>query len=308
MELRHLRYFIAVAEERSFSRAAERLVIAQPPLSQQIRRLEVDLGFPLFQRTSKGVRLTPAGEAFLPAARNVLQATDDARKCAEAAHLGVAGRLSVAYMNSAPYGVLPRLLKAMRDQHGGIRIEVREMAIADQIDALVDGEVDAGILRPPVDDARLASMKLVEEPFVVVLPAGHTLATAAIINLRQLNGEPLVGYPRGHPAGFRERVDAALRNAGISPRVVQEARHVHSLCGLVAGGVGVSIVPAGSRALSIEGVRFVLLDAPELRAETWLAWLRSATAPQVQHLVATAKTIFSHDDRKSNAGVEANER
>lgn len=292
MELRHLRYFIAVAEERSFSRAAERLDIAQPPLSQQIRRLEVALGFVLFERTSKGVRLTQAGAALLPGARSVLQTADDARKAAEAAHLGVAGRLTIAFINSAAYGILPRLLKAYRDAHPHILVDVREKPIADQIDALVEGRVDAGILRPPVDDRRLEAIKLVHEPFVVALPARHVLASRAKLNVRDLQGEPLVGYPRGHLAGFRERIDAALRNAGVTPRFVQEATHVHTLCGLVAGGVGVSIVPVGARVLAIDGVRFVPLTARDLYAEVWLAWSRAATAPQLQDLVAVARGTF----------------
>lgn len=296
MELRHLRYFIAVAEERSFSRAAERLHIAQPPLSQQIRRLEVDLGFALFERTPRGVKLTRAGDALLPGARWVLQAADDARKAAEAAHLGVAGRLTVAFINSSAYGILPRLLKAYRDAHPDIILDVREMSIADQLDALVAGRVDAGILRPPIDDRRLQAIRLVHEPFVVALPAGHVLASRAKLRLQDLQDEPLVGYPRGHPAGFRERIEAALRSAGVTPRVVQEATHVHTLCGLVAGAVGVAIVPAGARVLAIEGVQFVPLSARDLHAEVWLAWLRAASVPQLRALVTVAERIFRNGD------------
>lgn len=292
MELRRLRYFIAVAEERSFSRAAERLDIAQPPLSQQIRRLEAELGFPLFERTTKGVRLTRAGEALLSGARTVLRAAEDARKAAEDAHRGVAGRLSIGYINSAAYDILPRLLRSLGRAHPEIHVDVREMAIADQIDALVDGRVDVGILRPPVDDTRLASVRLVEEPFVVVLPAGHPLASEPLLDLRALEGEVLVGYPRGHPAGFRERIDAALRSAGVTPQVVQEATHVHSLCGLVAGGVGLSVVPMSARGLAIDGVRCVPLRKPELRAEVWLAWSHRAVPPQVQHVVTVANSVF----------------
>lgn len=292
MELRHLRYFIAVAEERSFSRAAERLGIAQPPLSQQIRRLENDLGFALFERTPKGVRLTGAGEALVPEARSVLQAADDARKAAEAAHLGVAGRLTIAFINSAAYGILPRLLKAYRDAHPQILVDVREMPIADQIDALVEGRVDAGILRPPVDDQRLDAIELVHEPFVVALPAGHILSSRSNLDLRELQGEPLVGYPRGHAAGFRERIDAALRSVGVTPRFIQEAAHVHTLCGLVAGGVGASIVPAGARVLAMDGVRFVPLTARDLYAEVWLAWSKVVSGRQVQDFVTVARGIF----------------
>ena len=135
MELRHLRYFLAVAEERSFSRAAERLGIAQPPLSQQIRRLERDLGFPVFERLPKGIRLTPAGEALVSAARSVLQAADEARKTAESAHLGVTGRLVIGFINSAAYSILPRLLRAYSDAHARIKVDAQEMAIAERSDA-----------------------------------------------------------------------------------------------------------------------------------------------------------------------------
>jgi DNA-binding transcriptional LysR family regulator len=292
VELRHLRYFLAVAEERSFSRAAERLRIAQPPLSQQIRRLEKDLGFPVFERTPKGVRLTPAGEALLDGARAVLAAADDARRSAEAASRGLAGRLTLAFMNSAAYQVLPTLLKAFRQAHPGIAVDAREMTIADQMDALVDGRIDAGILRPPVDDARLAAIELAEEPFVVALPSHHGLSAKPRIALTDLEGEALVGYPRGHAAGFRERIDAALRAAGISPRVVQEGTHVHTLCGMVAGGVGAAIVPASARRLAMHDVAFVPLDAPDLHARTWMAWLAASTTPQLQGLVATARSAF----------------
>lgn len=295
MELRHLRYFVAVAEERSFSRAAERLGIAQPPLSQQIRRLERDLGFPLFERLPKGIRLTPAGEALVSGARSALRAADEARQAAEAAHRGVTGRLAIGFINSAAYSILPRLLRAYQDAHAQINVDAREMAIADQVDALVEGRIHAGILRPPVDDRRLEAIKLVHEPFVVAVPAGQVLASRARLTLGDLDAVPLVSYPRGHPAGFRERIDAALRNAGVTPRFVHEATHVHTLCGLVGGGVGVSIVPAGAGVLAMDGVRFVSLAAEDLYAEVWLAWSRIATAPQVHGLVAVARNIFHGD-------------
>jgi DNA-binding transcriptional LysR family regulator len=292
VELRHLRYFLAVADERSFSRAAERLRIAQPPLSQQIRRLEKDLGFPVFERTPKGVRLTPGGEALLDGARAVLAAADDARRSAEAASRGMEGRVSLAFMNSAAYRILPTLLKVFRQAHPGIAVDAREMTIADQMDALIDGRVDAGILRPPIDDARLAAIELAEEPFVVALPTDHRLSTKPRIELPDLQDEALVGYPRGHAAGFRERIDAALRAAGISPRVVQEGTHVHTLCAMVAGGVGAAVVPESAGRLAMHDVAFVPLDAPDLHARTWMAWLAASRMPQLQSLVATAQSTF----------------
>jgi DNA-binding transcriptional LysR family regulator len=291
VELRHLRYFVAIAEERSFSRAAERLSIAQPPLSQQIRRLEAELGFPLFERKPHGVALTRAGEVLLGRARAILLACSEAAADAEAAHRGVAGRLKLAFINSAAYDVLPRLLMAFRKAHPDIEVGVREMIIADQLDALADGSIDAGILRPPVDDARLDALLLAREPFVVALPRGHALRSRSSLTLRDLADEALIAYPRGHPAGFRERIDAALRALGSTPRIVQEATQVHTICGLVAGGVGISIVPIGAQVLAIEGIGFVSLRAPDLYADIWLAWPRQSQLPQLQHFVAVARNV-----------------
>lgn len=289
VELRHLRYFLAVAEERSFTQAAVRLNIAQPPLSQQIRRFEQALGFDLFNRRPKGVALTRAGEALLGEARIVLEAADKAVAVATAAHAGSAGRLSVAFINSAAYSVMPRLLRAFRLAHPGIDVDIREMTIADQVDALVEGRVDAGILRPPVSDARLSTLQLLRESFVVALPATHPLCSRVELGVAELCDEALVGYPRGHPAGFRERIEAAFRGAGVTPRFGQEATQVHTICGLVAVGVGPAIVPAGARVLSLEGVSFVNLDAPELRAEVCLAWRKASELPQLLRLIEVAR-------------------
>lgn len=291
MELRHLRYFVAVAEERSFSRAAIRLAIAQPPLSQQVRRLETELGFPLFDRTPAGVMLTRAGEALLVHARAVLLAATEAAAAADAAHRGSAGRLTLGFINGAAYGVLPRVLRAYRAAHPDVELVVREMIIADQLDALVNGGIDAGILRPPVADRRLAACTLASERFVAAVPADHALAAHAGVALRDLAQVPLVSYPAGHPAGFREQIDTAFRALGITPRYVQQATQLHTICGLVAGGFGMAIVPAGARSLQLEGLAFVPLRGFAMRAEITLAWRKARDLPQLDQLVAVARVL-----------------
>ena len=298
MELRHLRYFVAIAEERSFSRAAARLNIAQPPLSQQIRRLERDLGYEVFERTPKGVILTRAGEVLLKHAYGVLDAAANAVSAASAASRGVAGRVTVAFMNSAAYSVVPRLLKAYRAAYPDIEVEIREMVIADQLDALVEKRIDVGILRPPVDDSRLTSLCLTRESFIVAVPHDHPLTQYAMLSLEDLADVRMVSYPRGHPAGFRERIELALRAAGVTPHVVHEATQIHTICGLVAGGVGAALVPDGACVLAIEGLTFVPLHGSDLHAETWLSWRVDASLKQILDF-----TNIASDMTKSNVST-----
>ncbi|TCT06314.1 LysR family transcriptional regulator [Paralcaligenes ureilyticus] len=292
MELRHLRYFIAVAEERNFSRAAVRLNIAQPPLSQQIRRLERDLGFDLFIRTPKGVVPTRAGEVLLKHARIVLESSAVAIAAAEAAQRGVVGRLTIAFFNSAAYTILPKLLKAYRAAQPGVEVEVREMVIADQIDALIEGHIDVGILRPPVMDTRVDMLRLTREPFVVALPADHKLAAKRRLSLADVSNQRLVSYPYGHLTGFRERTDAAFVAAGITATTLYEATQIHTICGLVASGAAMAIVPASARVLRMEGLRFVPLSGSGLVAETWLGWRKQNSIVQLKSFVDVAQSLI----------------
>lgn len=291
MELRHLRYFVAVAEERSVSRAAERLAIAQPPLSQQMRRLERELGFPLFERQPGGVILTRAGEALLPHARDLLRAAADATAAATAAHRGDAGHLALGFINGAAYRVLPALLRAYRDTHPVVEVAVRELAIADQLDALQARRIDAGLLRPPVDDPRLDFLVIARERFVVAMAHDHACARRASLILRDLDDVAVVAYPRGHRAGFRERIDAALAAQRSVPRIAQEATQLHTLCGLAAARVGMAIVPASAEAFSIPGLCFVPLRDLAARAEIALAWRKNDPSAQVAALVAAARSV-----------------
>lgn len=267
--------------------------MAQPPLSQQIKRCESELGFELFERTPKGVVLTRAGESLLKHARAILESVKVATKEAAAAYEGEGGRLTVAFINSAALSTVPKLLRAFRTSHPGVEVDVREMTISDQLDALVDGRVDVGVLRPPVDDSRLTSMCLSEEAFVAALPTGHILANRQRIHLRDLKNERLITYPRGHWAGFRERVEAEFRVAAVTPLVVHESTQVHTICGLVAGGVGAALVPSSATALVIEGLIFKPLEASKLSAATWLAWSADAHARQTKNFVEVARGFAS---------------
>lgn len=286
-----MRYFIAVAEERSFSRAASRLNMTQPPLSQQIRRLEMSFGFDLFERRPRGIVLTRAGETLLQRAYAVVECADSAVAATTAAHQGFSERLVIGFINSSAYTIMPALLKAFRRLHPRVDIDVQEMVIADQVDALVDGRIDIGILRPPVDDRRLSTLPLVREAFVVALPSGHVLADRQVLSLRDLDGVAMISYPRGHRAGFRNRIESVFRRAGVTPSVVHEATQIHTICGLVGSGLGISIVPAGARVLAISGVKFVPLKASQLHAEIWLSWNAAAKVAQAANFVEVARQV-----------------
>jgi DNA-binding transcriptional LysR family regulator len=163
------------------------------------------------------------------------------------------------------------------------------MVIADQLDALIAGSIDVGILRPPVDDTRLASLRFTREDFVVALPPGHALSDRPVLAIRDLAGVPLVGYPRGHRAGFRERTEAMFSAAGITSRIVHEATQVHTICGLVGSGVGAAIVPEGAKVLAIEGVQFVPIKDHKLCTEIWLAWQENSISRQLRNFICIAR-------------------
>ena len=193
MELRHLRYFVAVAEERHFGRAAERLHIAQPPLSQQIRRLETELGVTLLHRTTRSVEVAPAGEVLLARAKEVLAAVDDAVEDTRRAARGEFGRLAIGFTGSATYALLPRLAAALRSALPGVVLDLRgELLTPAQVARLLDGSLDLGVLRPPVRERALCVEVVRSDPLIAVLPEGHRLAAADAVPLEELADEPFV--------------------------------------------------------------------------------------------------------------------
>jgi DNA-binding transcriptional LysR family regulator len=258
MELRQLRYFIAVAEELHFRRAAERLHISQPPLSQQIRALEDELGFALLVRTRRRVQLTAAGEAFLRDARAILGELDGAVATARRIDTGQTGRLRVAFVGSALLSIVPGTVQRFRAARPAVELELRERSTVDQLRAIRAGIVDVGLVRPPAeDDPSLRAEVVLRERTVAALPDGHELASLSRVPLRRLAAEPLVLFPRDQAPGFHDLLIGALAgagNPGASPRVVQYAPEMLTIIGLVAAGIGVSLVPASVSRLEIQGV------------------------------------------------------
>ncbi|MBV9804917.1 MAG: LysR family transcriptional regulator [Solirubrobacterales bacterium] len=257
MELRQLRYFIAVAEELHFRRAAERLHITQPPLSQQIRALEQELGLVLLVRTRRRVELTAAGVSFLHDARTMLAELDGAVAAARRIDAGQTGRLRIAFVGSALLSIVPGSVERFRRSRPGVELELRERPTADQLRAVRAGLADVGLVRPPIEhDAALHVRTVLRERTVAALPAAHPLAALSRVPMRRLAAEPLVLFPREQAPGFHDLLIDSLAIAGSAPRVIQYAPEMVTIIGLVAAGTGVSLVPESVQRLALDGVAY----------------------------------------------------
>ncbi|MGH2858429.1 MAG: LysR substrate-binding domain-containing protein, partial [Solirubrobacteraceae bacterium] len=265
MELRQLRYFVAVAEELHFRRAAARLHISQPPLSQQIAALESELGCRLLERTRRRVELTAAGDAFLRDARTLLAELDRAIGTARAIDSGQAGVLRIGFVGSALHSILPAAVQRFRRARPQLEVELRERSTVEGLRALVTGAVDVALVRPPIEpDATLFVQVVLRERTIAVLPADHPLAALRRVPLRRLASEPLVLFPRAQAPGYHDLLIGRLAATGASPRVVQYAPEMITIVGLVAAGIGVSPVPASVEHLGLDGVTYRPLNgAPD---------------------------------------------
>ena len=247
--------YLALAEELHFTRAAARLHVAQPALTKRIQQLEQAIGVQLFARSKRMVRLTPAGEALLGAARQALSALESLTATAARLEAGEIGRLRVGFTPSAPHHLLPDIVRAFRRAHPDVDCQLTEMGSDDQVQRLLDGDLDVGILRPPaVVPARLVCRRLLEERFVAVLPRDHRLARRRSVALADLAADPFVLVARRVVRAVHDQILAACLAAGFTPLIVQEATHIHSVVGLVASGMGVSILPASAASLGLRDV------------------------------------------------------
>lgn len=252
IELRHLRYFAAVAEELSFTRAAARLGIAQPALSHQIRQLETRLGTALFLRAPR-VALTPAGTAYLPATRRALTQVQQAASIAQRVGAGRQAVLHVGIASAAALSPFPRVVRAFMADHPEIEIRLREMHSADQLAALRSGALDVGVLREAVTDQSFVTFEILREPLVVLLPLRHRLARARTVVLARCADEPFVLFPRETAPTLHDQIFTMCREAGFAPHVENEAHEWHTIAALVAAGFGISIAPASVAPLHVRG-------------------------------------------------------
>lgn len=264
IETRLLRQFIAVAEELNFHRAAERLHMAQPPLSQAIRKLEDSLGLPLFERSNRSVALTPAGATFLVSARRILAKLDESIREAQAVASGKAGRLAISFVGTA-HDLLPAALRRFRTEYPGIELVLHEATTGEQLAAITAGEADIGLMRQPgIMIAQLASECLLREPILAALPNDHLLAGQETIPLAALADSDFIGTPRQLGIGFHDQIIGLCRLAGFSPHLVQEARQMQTIASLVASGLGVALIPGSLALMPRAGVAFrpIAVEAP----------------------------------------------
>lgn len=291
MELRHLRYFIAVAEEGHITRAAERLGMQQPPLSQQIRALERELDVQLFRRKPRGVELTDAGTAFLERARSILDEVDRAFATARRTARGEQGRVVVGFTGSAPFHpFVPRVIRAFREMYPLVSLVLEESGSSELVQGLHNEAIDAAFIRSPVAAVvGLVVKPLLEEDMLVALPAGHALARDAgdrALPLSALANEIFILYKRPGGPGLYDTIITACRGAGFSPRVGQEAPRIISTLNLVAAGLGVSVVPASLRRLQMDGVVYRKLSgSAELKAPLILACRPGENSAAVQRFL-----------------------
>ncbi len=289
MELRHLRYFIAVAEELHFTRAAERLHIGQPPLSHAIQVLEADVGARLLERTKRWVRLTEAGRLFLADARRILAMADQAAETARRAERGEAGELRIGFTYSTPLTPLfAEVINRYRQEFPLVTLTLHEMATLRQLDAIGERTLDLGFVRPPEvplpPSIKLTSLR--EDPLVVVLPVGHPLAAKAEIAIRELEDESFVMYPPGAGTGIYPQIFRLCRAAGFAPRIGQTAGEASTIIGLVAAGSGITLLPASFDRIRMDGVCYRPITDREATTMLLLAQRGGEHAPLVDAFVA----------------------
>jgi DNA-binding transcriptional LysR family regulator len=286
VELRHLRYFLAVAEELHFGRAAEHLHIVQPALSKQIAALEKELGVRLLERTKRRVELTDAGRAFLEDARNVLAQADLAADRARSAGRGERGVLVVGFIPPALNSVLPLALNRYREEHPDVRLVARELTNRAAVDGVLAGRIHISFVRVPFDDHGLCGEPVYEEPVVVAFPSDHPLAALDAVPLSKLCDEAFVMIPRAQEPELHDYYIALCQEAGFSPHIVHEVSTTLVGVGLVASGVGISFVPLSTRVMARTGVVYRPLLDPTPRFRLAAVWRREAD-PVLKSFLAT---------------------
>ena len=295
MELRHLRYFVAVAEALSFTRAAQRLRTAQPSLSQQIRDLETEIGTPLLNRDKRNVALTAAGQVFLDEARLVLAQAERAKVLARRASEEDARVLTIGFVPAAEVKIFPQSLTMLRAQFPETRIVLQSLTTYEQHEALLSGAIDVGFLRPPVDESQLDSAVILREPLVALLPADHPACWKDEVPLADLAETPFLRIASRHAGNLGQVIDDLAVREGVRLNAVQEVENVLTLLTLVGLGVGFSIMPDYVGQLSFRNIVARPLAGPVVWADLMAAWRRGSTKPEVEALIARVREVGSEN-------------
>jgi DNA-binding transcriptional LysR family regulator len=303
LEFRHLRYFQAVAEELSFTRAAERLHIAQPPLSLQIRQLEEDLGVQLIERAERPLRLTDAGKQLLKRASEILSSVQAAVNEVRRIGRGMTGKLSIGFAGSAMYNFLPNILNTYRDLYPEIDLSFIELLACQIKDALEAREIDVGFSRPGIEARKKIEQRvLLEEPMVVAVPERHPFAAQTRVPVHALDAQNVVLYPRYPLPSITDLVLQRLEATGVHIVVVQEVTNLQTALGLTAAGVGITFVPAGVGQFRRAGVRFVQLDPAILTSPMTVVWLKDATSAALENFLTIVERHAPVDRRGADNG------
>ncbi|MBM0744948.1 LysR family transcriptional regulator (plasmid) [Phormidium sp. CLA17] len=280
MELRHLRYFVAVAEELHFNRAAERLHIAQPPLSQQIKQLETELGVELFhRRTKRQVQLTEAGQVLLQATYRILTQVEQAVSDTQRAGSGESGTLMIGFTSTVVYDILPAILSQYREQFPQVNLVLQELTTTQQEEALQNHQIEVGFCHPPLKDDRLALESILREPLVVALPETHPLVNETTISINALADESFILFPRHLGPGLYDQIVSFCHQANFSPKVMQEAVQMQTIIGLVSAKMGIALVPASLQNLQRAGVVYKPLQGVTPQVEVAVVWLLENVSP-----------------------------
>jgi DNA-binding transcriptional LysR family regulator len=296
MELRHLKYFVVVAEERHFTRAAERLGMAQPPLSQQIRKLEHEIGALLFRRLTRGVELTDAGRVLYEDAKRIVDQVELAKIRAQSAARGQTGHIRVGFASSVVFHpVIAEIVRAYRETHPDVRLSPSESNVAALIEDLLAERIDLAIIRQTAQESERVKIEpLFDEDMVIVLPPQHRLAGETSISLQSLAQETLIMFPRSIAPVLYDEVMSACQRAGFSPQLGQESTQVASAVSMVAAGFGVSIVPHSIRQVAATGVTYHAIDGPGPRAQIVIAYRSTEFSKVVRDFLGVAQRLTMH--------------
>ncbi len=295
IELRHLHYFITVAEELHFSRAAQRLHISQPPLSQQIQSLEEELGVKLFERTKRQVQITEAGKAFLERSYLVLAQLEQAIEVTQRIGRGEIGQVAIGFVDSAMYTLLPEILRVFRGQFPAVELQLHELTTTQQIQALHHKQIDIGIVRSAISEPGLSVECLLPESLVLALPETHPLSAQAQVSLSTLADEFFILFPAKMGPVFYEQIIHSCEQAGFRPKVAQEAVQMQTIVGLVAAGLGIAIVPASLQNFHRSGVIYRPLQEQIPKTGLYLAWRQEDSSPAISTFLNLARKTVQRE-------------
>jgi DNA-binding transcriptional LysR family regulator len=291
MELRQLRYFLVTAEELHFGRAATRLHIAQPSLTQQIQNLEAELGVKLFLRTKRRVELTEVGQLFLIEVRLVMEHLTQAVRVAQRAGKGELGRLSLAYAGATMYRVLPPILQAFNDRYPNVDLTVSEVSTEQQLLLFDRNLIHVGLLHPPIRRNEIACETIFREPMVLALPENDPLAATEKIVPEQLSDRAFILFQRQQGPWLHDRITSLCQQAGFSPRVVQETCPPNAVLGLVAAGIGVAFVAQSLQSVPRPGIAYRPLSAPPIELETAVTWRKTDISPVLKAFLSVVRDV-----------------